>query len=166
MTCIPNTRCHFTYLVVSAFPIEALRIRAYPRLYGLPGNPGRATISYSADGGAFTVLDEQTARHQEDWTPMHMGRTLSVRFEKPVRELRLRFDLEANENAEFWSHTRPIDAMRIEADLGQVWLEPVEAVGPTIPVRLLNPEGNDVRLRLSREPVAVRDAPHANFFGK
>lgn len=169
VTCQPGTRCHFTYLFVSAFPIEALRVREYPRLYGQPGDPGRSTVSYSADGGAFTTLDEQTAPLPEDWTPMHATRCLSVRFDKPVRKVLLRFDLKANENAEFWSHTRPTDAMWIEADLAKVWFEPLQMAGPEVSVKLLNPAGpggNDIRLRLSGRPVAVRDAGRTNFFAQ
>jgi len=166
VTCKPGTRCHFTYLFVSAFPIEALRIREYPRLYGQPGDPGRAAVSYSADGGDFLPLDQQVASLHADWTPMHAARCLSVKFDKPVRKLLLRFDLQANENAEFWSHTRPTDAMWIEADLVKVWLGPVQADGPEVPVKLVNPAENDVSVRLSGQPLVVRDAGRTKFFAQ
>lgn len=166
VTCKPGTRCHFTYLIVSAYPIEALRIREYPRLYGQPGDPGRVVVSYSADGGDFLPLDQQTASLHEDWTPMHTQRTVSVRFDKRVRKLLLRFDLQANENAEFWSHTRPTDAMWIEADLTKVMLAPVQADGPEVPVKLVDPGKNDVSVRLSGQPLVVRDAPRTIFFAQ
>ncbi|MFP5223652.1 MAG: glycosyltransferase family 39 protein [Acidobacteriota bacterium] len=166
VTCKPGTRCHFTYLIVSAYPIEALRMRTYPRLYGQPGDPGRSVVSYSADGSGFLPLDEQTAALPEDWTPMHTQRTVSVRFDTPVRKLLLRFDLQANDNAEFWSHTRPTDAMWIEADLAKVWLEPFQAGGPEVAVKLVDPADNDLSLRISGQPLVVRDAGRTNYFAQ
>ena len=117
VTCQPGTDCRFDYEFVSAYPMTELRILAYPRLYGDSGGYRACTVSYATAGGAFeTILDERNTS-AEQWNLLFTRRFMRVRLPRPATHVTVRFAMRADFAAEFWSHTRPVDRMLIEAVL-------------------------------------------------
>ena len=117
VTCLPDTDCRFEYVFVSAYPMTTLRIMAYPRLYGDKDGYRACTVAYATDGRTFeTVLDARNTA-PEQWSLMFIRRYAEVRLPRPATQVTVRFSLRADFAAEFWSPTRPIDRMAIEADL-------------------------------------------------
>ncbi len=144
--CQPNTYCSFDYVFVSAFPVTELRIMAFPRLYGDAKGQGSCRVSWSADGRNFReILDFRNAK-AERWSPLFERRFVRVKLEQPATFVTVRFSLFANAAAEFWSPTRPIDRMLVEAALDTRAMPEFRLPGPAFTASLANPEGNDLRL--------------------
>ncbi|KHK00874.1 glycosyltransferase family 39 protein [Desulfovibrio sp. TomC] len=117
VTCLPGTDCRFEYVFVSAYPITALRIMAYPRLYGDKDGYRACTVSYATDGQTFHTLLDARNTVPDTWSLMFLRRHTELRLPRPTTQVTVRFSLRADFAAEFWSPTRPIDRMVIEADL-------------------------------------------------
>ncbi len=146
VTCRPETDCRFEYVIVSGLPVTELRLMTYPRLYGGPGPKGRCRAAVSTNGRDFdTVVDFRDAP-DGDWSPLFARRFARVRFEKPVTFVTVRFTLAANAEAEFWSHTRPVDRMVVEAALDARSLPPLTLPAGEVAVTLSGEPGNDLRL--------------------
>ncbi|EFL49423.1 conserved hypothetical protein [Solidesulfovibrio fructosivorans JJ]] len=146
VTCRPGTVCSFDYVIVSGLPMTELRLMTYPRLYGDPGSPGSCRVSVSTDGKRFRTLIDFRRMEKNVWSPMFTRRFARLRFDKPATFVTVRFSLFANASAEFWSPTRPIDRMMVEADLDARSLPPVRITPGETPLRLSGAPDNDLRL--------------------
>ena len=160
VTCRPNADCRFDYVFVSALPITELRLLAYPRLYGDAGGQGAARVAYSTDAKTFETLLTQRNDKAETWSPLFARRFVRVRLPRPATHLTVRFSLFANATAEFWSPTRPIDHMAVEAVLDTRSLPACTLpVGPSL-VTLAGEPGNAVTVWFgSQEPGLERVWP-------
>ncbi len=153
LTCAPGASCFFTYQFVSAYPMKTLRVRILPRLYGAKGQKRRCQASYSTDGGPFVPLAELTPETDGDWSLMFLSQYRKIVFDKPVTRLVLRFDLESDFQAQFWSPERPTDNMYVEAELDASMAPGLTLARDRIPVTLMNPQGNRFRLILDAAPI-------------
>ncbi|WP_043600951.1 glycosyltransferase family 39 protein [Solidesulfovibrio magneticus] len=147
--CRAGTDCWFEYVFVSAFPVTELRVMAYPRLYGDAGTKRQCTVSYAADGGPLTTILSAEAEHDEQWNRMFDRRFARVRLPKPANQVTVRFTLVAEPSAEFWSPTRPIDRMTIEAVLDARNLPSVAVPPGRSELSLSGGPGNDFRVWFS-----------------
>ncbi len=154
VTCLPDTACSFDYVFVSGLPMIELRLMAYPRLYGDGSDQQSCRVAVSTDGKTFeTVLDFREAG-PGTWTEMFDRRFVRVRFDKPATFVTVRFSLVANALAEFWSPTRPVDRMAIEADLDARSLPPLRLPAGKLPVSLV-PGRSGNAFRLTLDPARV-----------
>lgn len=147
--CRAGTDCWFEYVFVSAFPVTELRVMAYPRLYGDAGTKRQCAVSYAADGGPPTTMLSAEAEHVGQWNRMFDRRFARVRLPKPATHVVVRFTLVAEPSAEFWSPTRPIDRMAIEAVLDARTLPPLAVPPGRSELTLSGGPGNDFRVWFS-----------------
>ncbi|MGE4538259.1 MAG: glycosyltransferase family 39 protein [Desulfovibrio sp.] len=146
VTCRPGTSCSFDYIIVSGLPMTELRLMTYPRLYGDPDSAGSCRASVSTDGKHFRPLIDFRRSKKSTWSPMFTRHFARLRFDKPATFVTVRFSLFANANAEFWSPTRPIDRMVVEADLDARSLPPVRLRPGAVPLRLTGAPDNNLHL--------------------
>ncbi len=147
--CRAGTDCWFEYVFVSAFPVTELRVMAYPRLYGDPGTKRQCTVTYAADGGPPTTMLTAQAEHEGRWNRMFDRRFARVVLPKPATQVVVRFTLVAEPSAEFWSPTRPIDRMAVEAVLDARNLPPLAVPPGRSELTLSGGAGNDFRVWFS-----------------
>ncbi len=147
--CRAGSDCWFEYVFVSAYPITELRVMAYPRLYGDPGTRRQCTVTYAANGGAPTTILSAEAEHESQWNRMFDRRFVRVVLPKPATHVVVRFALVAEASAEFWSPTRPIDRMAVEAVLDARTLTPFAVPPGRSELALSGEPGNDFRVWFS-----------------
>ena len=147
--CRAGTDCWFEYVFVSAYPVTELRVMAYPRLYGDPGTKRECTVSYAADGGPPTTMLTAQAEHEGQWNRMFDRRFARVVLPNPATQGVVRFTLVAEPSAEFWSPTRPIDRMAVEAVLDARNLPPLAVPPGRSELTLSGGPDNDFRVWFS-----------------
>lgn len=149
LSCKTPGSCSVTVPISSAYPIQTLRILSYPRIFADKAGKNAVTVSFSPDGTHFTPLDTLRSDRSGLWQGLMARRVAVLRFDKPITNGFIRFDL-SGQGAQLWS--RDTTRMRIEAVLDDHAFTGLSATSASVPLLLEENGGAPLSIFLSPQP--------------
>jgi hypothetical protein len=158
LTCLDDNPCSFTARLVSALPMNRVRLEWYPRVVADASGKNLVRLSYSTDEGEhYQLLEEFKGQGTGEWTELFAKHARSLEFQAPAHCFLLKAEL-SGEAAQLWSHRRAADRMWIEASLDARSVGAFTVPGGEFPVSLAELPGNEVCMRFLDRPVPIFDS--------
>ena len=143
LSCRDAAPCRVDFAFISGFPMKRAVLTIFPRVANDPAGKNAAQVLVSTDGVLFRPLLSLVSDRSGGWSPLFTPYRLEIPLERPSGHLILRLEM-TGDGAQFWSHTRPIDAMALSIALDSRALAPFDIPNGPAVIRLTHPGSNDV----------------------
>jgi hypothetical protein len=152
LSCRDASPCRADFAFVSGFPMKRASLTVFPRVANDPEGKNAAHVLVSHDGTTFAPVLSLVSDRSGAWTPLFKPHRLEIPLTRPTGHLIVRLEM-TGDGAQFWSHSRPIDAMALTIALDSRGLSPFDLPpGPAV-LRLTHPGTNAVCLAADTTPI-------------